>query len=69
MSKPSEKKNNWPVAYRWAAMGTLVIYTAVGTKTVSVAWAQQDPAPGAAASIRHEREVTDICHSTRRTPV
>ena len=55
MSKPSEKRNNWPVAYRWAAMGTLVIYTAVGTKTVSVAWAQQAPAPGAAASMTARR--------------
>lgn len=34
-------KSKWPVAYRWAAMGTLVMYTAVGTTTVAVAEAQQ----------------------------
>ena len=33
----------WPSAYRWAAMGTLVAYSAVG-KTVSVALAQERPA-------------------------
>ena len=32
----------WPVAYRWAAMGTLVAYSAVGSKTFNVARAQ-DP--------------------------
>lgn len=54
MSKPRENKNNnWPVAYRWAAMGTLVMYTAVGTKTVSIAHAQQ--APGAAAAMTSRR--------------
>ncbi|MGH9630713.1 MAG: TonB-dependent receptor plug domain-containing protein, partial [Bryobacteraceae bacterium] len=30
----------WPVAYKWLAAGTLVIYTAVGTKTVTLAHAQ-----------------------------
>ena len=34
------KKNNWPVAYRWVAMGTLVAYSAVGSKTINVARAQ-----------------------------
>jgi catecholate siderophore receptor len=33
-------QSNWPVAYRWAAMGTLVVYTAVGSKTINVALAQ-----------------------------
>jgi catecholate siderophore receptor len=31
---------SWPVAYRWAAMGTLVAYSAVGSKTINVARAQ-----------------------------
>ena len=38
---------SWPVAYRWAAMGTLVAYSAVGSKTINVARAQdlQRPTP------------------------
>src|SRR5579862_6631227 len=35
-----KNKNSWPVAYRWAAMGTLVVYSAVGSKTFNVARAQ-----------------------------
>src|SRR6185437_8244942 len=27
----------WPVAYRWAAMGTLVVYSAIGTRTIALA--------------------------------
>jgi len=34
----------WPVAYRWVAAGTLMICTAVGSKTVNVALAQEPPA-------------------------
>lgn len=34
----------WPVAYRWVAAWTLMICTAVGSKTVNVALAQQPPA-------------------------
>ena len=33
-------QGNWPIAYRWAAMGTLVAYSAVGSRTVNVARAQ-----------------------------
>src|SRR5262245_990308 len=55
MSKPREKKNNWPVAYRWAAIGTVVMYTAVGTKTISIARAQQLPATDAAAGLTSRR--------------
>ena len=33
-------RKNWPAAYRWAAMGTLVAYSAVGNKTFNVARAQ-----------------------------
>lgn len=35
----------WPVAYRWAAVGTLVAYSAIGTKTMDVALAQDIPGP------------------------
>jgi len=34
------RQNNWPIAYRWAAMGTLVAYSAVGSKTFNAARAQ-----------------------------
>ncbi len=40
---PRNKKSvqkSWPAAYRWAAMGTLVAYSAVGSKTFNVARAQ-----------------------------
>jgi catecholate siderophore receptor len=50
----NEKKarSSWPVAYRWAAMGTLVAYSAVGTKTLSAAQAQelQRPKPSNGSS-------------------
>src|ERR1700677_3210896 len=36
----NRSQQNGPVAYRWAAMGTLVAYAAVGSKTCSVARAQ-----------------------------
>ncbi len=35
-----KKKIVWPVTYRWVAMGTLVAYSAVGTRTFNVARAQ-----------------------------
>lgn len=41
--RKSGNTNAWPVAYRWAAMGTLVAYSAIGTKTINVAWAQDVP--------------------------
>lgn len=40
------QRNCWPVAYRWAAMGSLVIYSVTGTKTIDIAYAQ---APTASA--------------------
>ena len=40
------RQTNWPVAYRWAAMGTLVAYSAVGSKTINVARAQDVTRPG-----------------------
>ncbi len=39
-------QSSWPVAYRWAAMGTLVVYSAVGSKTFNVARAQDLQRPG-----------------------
>jgi catecholate siderophore receptor len=45
MKQRKTKKTSWPVAYRWAAVGTLVVYTAVGSKTVILARAQELPAP------------------------
>ena len=33
-------RKNWPAAYRWAAMGTLVAYSAVGSRSFNVARAQ-----------------------------
>ncbi len=33
------RSSTWPVAYKWLAMGTAVVYTAVGTKTINVAYA------------------------------
>jgi catecholate siderophore receptor len=33
----TQNHDNWPVAYRWVAMGTLVAYSAVGTKTIALA--------------------------------
>src|ERR1700704_4983143 len=43
-SKEYLSSKSWPVAYRWLAVGTVVIYTAVGSRTVNVAMAQGLPA-------------------------
>jgi catecholate siderophore receptor len=42
------RQSSWPVAYRWAAMGTLVAYSAVGTKTFNLARAQDVTRPNPA---------------------
>ena len=44
-------QGSWPIAYRWAAMGTLVAYSAVGSRTINVALAQdlQRPLPAGGA--------------------
>ena len=39
------------MAYRWAAMGTLVAYSAVGSRTINVARAQDLQRPGSATSV------------------
>ena len=41
----NSSRSSWPVAYRWAAMGTLVAYSAVGSKTFNVARAQDVQGP------------------------
>lgn len=47
------QKYNWPIAYKWIAMGTLMIYTAVGSTTVHVAYGQEPPSvPGAPSRSR-----------------
>ena len=46
LRKKSVRKS-WPAAYRWAAMGTLVAYSAVGSKTFNVARAQDVKGGGA----------------------
>jgi catecholate siderophore receptor len=43
-------RDNWPVTYRWAAMGTIVAYSAVGSKSIDVAHAQDAPKPGGTIS-------------------
>jgi catecholate siderophore receptor len=52
-SSPAEvtqfHKTFWPVTYRWAAVGTLVAYSAVGTKSFNVARAQDLQRPTAAS--------------------
>lgn len=39
------RQNHWPIAYRWVAMGTLVAYSALGTRTLNVTQAQDVPRP------------------------
>ena len=45
--KEIKKANHWPAAYRWAAMGTLMAYSATGSKTFNVARAQDAARPNA----------------------
>ncbi len=49
--KPKKRRSSWPVTYRWLAMGTLAVYTAVGTKTITIAHAQERPAATQAAPV------------------
>jgi hypothetical protein len=34
---PKKSKSNWPVTYRFVAMGTLIAYTAFGAIRISLA--------------------------------
>ena len=43
-------QKSWPITYRWAAVGTMVAYSAVGSKTIHVAHAQTLPQPNGATS-------------------
>jgi len=36
----SRTRPGWPEVYRWVAAGTLVVCTAVGSKTLNIAYAQ-----------------------------
>ncbi len=42
-AKESKPSKSWPVAYRWLAVGTVVVYTAIGSSVVNVAAAQELP--------------------------
>jgi catecholate siderophore receptor len=44
--KKTQSQTSWPIAYRWAAVGTLVAYSAGGSKTLGVARAQDVVRPG-----------------------
>jgi len=54
-------RGNWPVTYKWVAMGTLVAYTALGGQNIPLAQAQQgsngtkanSAQPQAAAPVHH----------------
>jgi catecholate siderophore receptor len=48
--KKQSRKDNWPIAYRWAAMGTLIAYSAVGTQKFNLARAQDLSKPGGSNS-------------------
>ena len=50
-TRTQKKQTSWPVAYRLAAMGTLVIYTAIGTTTVNLAQAQDLTLPHTATHL------------------
>jgi len=44
------RQNSWPVTYRWTAIGTAVACSAVGSKTINVARAQNVPQPSGSIS-------------------
>ena len=44
----TKSRGSWPEVYKWLATGTLVVYTAVGSKTVTPAYAQTGNANSAA---------------------
>src|SRR5215475_5873516 len=52
----------WPVAYRWAAMGTLVAYSAVGSKTIPAAHAQDIPGAGPARATADVQGPQSVFH-------
>ena len=42
-------RSSWPITYRWTAMGTIAAFSALGGKTLNVAYAQTLPQPGDAS--------------------
>ncbi len=40
----SRTRSSWPEVYKWVATGTLIVSTAIGSKTINVAYAQDPPA-------------------------
>src|SRR5271167_1886400 len=52
--KEKKGQTNWPAPYRWAAMGTLAVYSAAGSKFVPAAFAQSQPAQTAASAASAE---------------
>ncbi|MBV9507656.1 MAG: TonB-dependent receptor [Acidobacteriia bacterium] len=46
------RRNGWPITYRWTAIGTVVAWSAVGSKTIHVAYAQSVPPPSDSISNR-----------------
>ncbi|HWB83231.1 MAG TPA: TonB-dependent siderophore receptor [Bryobacteraceae bacterium] len=59
--RKNSNQSNWPVAYRWMTIGTLVAYSAIGTKTINVAHAQdvthRAQAPSAVAQTQGSQPV------------
>ena len=56
----SKIQDNWPIAYRWVAMGTLVAYSAVGNKLVRVARAQEPGGTTPGAPIYHPQQPPQV---------
>ncbi len=57
-SSKKEKRsgqNSWPITYRWTAIGTVVAYSAIGTKTFNVASAQSVPQASGASQTQAQR--------------
>jgi catecholate siderophore receptor len=44
------RQNSWPISYRWTAIGTVVACSAIGNKTMNVAYAQSVPQSNGAKS-------------------
>ena len=51
----SNRQANWALAHRWAAVGTIAAYSAMGGKTINTAHAQTAPQPNAGAAVRSGR--------------
>jgi catecholate siderophore receptor len=51
----TNSKISWPVTYRWTAIGTAVACSAIGSRTIDVAYAQSVPQPRGAVSQTQDR--------------